>query len=151
VAIEIREAGEADAPALARLLADLYGADRPSIPVERVVEILRRMRAYPDYRVYVACAGGAVVGMYALLVMDNFARQGTPSAVVEDVVVAVARRRKGIGRALMEDAMRRAWQAGCYKLALTSNVAREDAHRFYEALGFRKHGLAFLVEKEHTT
>jgi GNAT superfamily N-acetyltransferase len=47
---------------------------------------------------------------------------------------------------MMKDAMRRAAQAGCYKLALSSGLHRPEAHRFYEALGFRKHGHSFVVE-----
>jgi GNAT superfamily N-acetyltransferase len=35
---------------------------------------------------------------------------------------------------------------GCYKLVLSSNQKREDAHRFYEKLGFTKHGYSFLIE-----
>ncbi len=28
---------------------------------------------------------------------------------------------------------------------LSANLIREDAHRFYEAVGFKKHGYSFLV------
>jgi hypothetical protein len=31
------------------------------------------------------------------------------------------------------------------KLALSSNVRRVYAHRFYETLGFERHGLSFAV------
>ncbi len=144
--VQIREAAGADLPAVTALLAELYLPGRPAITLDRVREIHDRLRKYPDYRVYVACEGGSVVGLYALLVMDNFARQGTPSAIVEDVVVATAHRRRGVGRAMMADALRRAKAAGCYKLALTSNANREDAHRFYESLGFRRHGFSFSVD-----
>jgi hypothetical protein len=30
--------------------------------------------------------------------------------------------------------------AGCYKLTLSSGLPREGAHRFYESLGFERHG-----------
>jgi GNAT superfamily N-acetyltransferase len=33
-------------------------------------------------------------------------------------------------------ALAMARERGCYKLTLTSNKARKDAHRFYERLGF---------------
>jgi GNAT superfamily N-acetyltransferase len=48
----------------------------------------------------------------------------------------------------MDDAMRLAREAGCYKLALSSNRRRERAHAFYERLGFGRHGVSFLVELE---
>ncbi len=39
--------------------------------------------------------------------------------------------------ALVRGASREARQAGCYKLSLTSNKRRSDAHRFYEGAGFK--------------
>ena len=90
--------------------------------------------------------GGAVVGTFALIVMDNLALGGAPAGVVENVVVDEARRGRGIGAAMMRFAMDRCVEAGCYKLVLSSNVRREDAHRFYEGLGFAQHGLSFRVE-----
>ena len=45
----------------------------------------------------------------------------------------------------MANALVRARTRGCYKLALSSNARRADAHRFYEALGFERHGLSFAV------
>jgi len=47
---------------------------------------------------------------------------------------------------MMAHAMQQARDAGCYKLALSSNVCRKDAHAFYESLGFAQHGLSFVVE-----
>jgi len=46
----------------------------------------------------------------------------------------------------MDFAMNYCQSKGCYKLALSSNLNREEAHRFYERLGFKKHGYSFSVE-----
>ena len=89
---------------------------------------------------------GAVVGSFALLVMDNLGHLGAPSAIVEDVVVAPDVQGGGIGQ--RHDAARaRATRAskGCYKLVLSSNAKRERAHAFYEQLGFERHGFSFRV------
>jgi len=56
---------------------------------------------------------------------------------------------QGIGTAMMQFAMEECRKAGCYKLSLSSNLQREAAHRFYEGLGFKKHGFSFVVE-EHS-
>jgi len=53
---------------------------------------------------------------------------------------------RGIGRAMMEHAREECCKAGCYKFALSSNLNREDAHRFYDSLGFERHGYSFRVE-----
>jgi GNAT superfamily N-acetyltransferase len=66
-------------------------------------------------------------------------------AIVEDVVVAAEARGQGIGEAMMRFAMQRCAERRCYKLALSSHLRREEAHRFYERLGFTKHGYSFLV------
>ena len=92
-----------------------------------------------------ATAGGSLVGTFALLIMDNLAHVGAPSAVVEDVCVDAGHRRSGIGRVMMEFAMKTAAKRGCYKLTLSSNIARTSAHDFYRSLGFEQHGLSFRV------
>jgi GNAT superfamily N-acetyltransferase len=93
----------------------------------------------------VAVSEGTTVGTFALLIMDNLAHLGAPSAIVEDVCVDDQHRGRGIGRAMMTFAVEHARARGCYKLALSSNSARPDAHAFYRALGFQQHGLSFVV------
>jgi hypothetical protein len=46
----------------------------------------------------------------------------------------------------MEYAMQKCKELGCYKLSLSSNVKRENAHKFYESLGFIKYGYSFVVD-----
>jgi GNAT superfamily N-acetyltransferase len=46
---------------------------------------------------------------------------------------------------MMMHAMDLARQAGCYKLALSSNQKRQRAHAFYESIGFEKHGYSFQI------
>jgi GNAT superfamily N-acetyltransferase len=49
---------------------------------------------------------------------------------------------------MMNHAMALAHEAGCYKLALSSNLKRTRAHAFYDSLGFERHGVSFLVQSE---
>jgi GNAT superfamily N-acetyltransferase len=107
--------------------------------------MLDKMNHYPDYTLYVAKMGNKVVGSFALLIMDNLAHMGAPSAIVEDVVVHSKWRSRGIGSRMIQFAMDKAKQAKCYKLALTCSINRDQAHKFYESLGFEKHGYSFLI------
>jgi GNAT superfamily N-acetyltransferase len=50
------------------------------------------------------------------------------------------------GQQMMQFAMHCCREKGCYKVVLSSNIKREAAHRFYESLGFQKHGYSFIVE-----
>src|SRR5262245_30322625 len=144
--VQIRKAVESDLPAVLRLYAQPGMDNGRVLTTDVATKILRRISAYPEYAVYVATAdNGSVVGTFALLVMDNLAHMGAPSAVVEDVCVDERLRGQGIGRAMMRFAMEFARQRGCYKLALSSNSARESAHAFYRSLGFEQHGLSFHV------
>lgn len=45
----------------------------------------------------------------------------------------------------MKEAVERARLAGAYKLALSSNLEREDAHHFYQTAGMRETHLGFEV------
>lgn len=45
----------------------------------------------------------------------------------------------------MRHAMTLAAESGCYKLALSSNLKREKAHAFYDALDFERHGHSFRI------
>jgi ribosomal protein S18 acetylase RimI-like enzyme len=141
----VRAATEADLPAVLELYAQPALDNGTRLPLPDARRLLARFARYPDYSLYVACAEGLVVGVYALLIMDNLAHLGAPSGVVEDVAVAPAHQGLGVGRAMMAHALERCRDAGCYKLSLSSNLRREDAHRFYESLGFERHGYSYRV------
>lgn len=143
--IAIREAAEEDIPAILRLYAAARITDAESFTVDEAREQLKLFRRYPSFRVFVALIDDAVVGAYELLIMDNLAKRGRKSGVVEDVAVDPAYQGRGIGRAMMNHAREQCRQAGCYKFVLSSNLKREDAHRFYDALGFERHGYSFLT------
>lgn len=116
------------------------------ISVEKAQEIFLKQQQYPDYQVFVAIHEQQIVGTFALLIMENMAHNGTPSAVVEDVGILPMLQGKGIGKMMMESALKYAKEKGCYKMSLSSNLRREKAHQFYESLGFKKHGFSFLMD-----
>ena len=139
-AVRIREATEDDLPRLIELLAQLsLDAPRedagPPLP-QTYSAPFAEIQADPRQRLLVAEANGRIAGSAALIIVPNLTHQGRPYAIVENVVVDQTQRGGGIGELLMRHAIEAARRAGCYKLSLTSNRRREDAHRFYERLGF---------------
>ena len=144
--IEIRDAEERDIAGVLRILAEA-GIDRgKSFTAEEARAHFARIRQWPNLRVLVAALDGEIAGTYTLLIMDLLGKRGTPAGVVEDVAVLPARQGQGIGRAMMEHARAECRRAGCYKMALSSNLRRTDAHRFYDSLGFERHGFSFVTE-----
>ena len=146
MSLVIRQADTADLPAVLALYAQLDFNNGNVLTEQAAQHIFAEFARYPSYRLFVAIDGPVVLGTYALLVMHNLAHGGTPSAVVEDVVVASDQQGRGIGRQLMTHAKDQARAAACYKLALSSNRQRHAAHAFYESLGFDQHGLSFVIE-----
>lgn len=145
--LTIRKAAARDLDAILLLYEALEkGSGSRPAGREKAAKIFRRMQKYPDYAIYLAAAGKEIVGTFALLIMDNLAHGGAPSAIVEDVAVAEAWQGKGIGKKMMAFAMEICRKKGCYKLSLSSNLKRKQAHAFYASLSFRKHGYSFSVE-----
>ncbi|MQA94651.1 MAG: GNAT family N-acetyltransferase [Streptosporangiales bacterium] len=135
----IRAAIRSDLGALLRLLA-LLSDDDPEAQSARMssasVRAWTRIESDPDRTLLVAERRGELIGTLDLLVVPNLTHAARSWAIVENVVVAPAHRRRGIGRALVQEALSRAQEAGCYKVQLLSHQDRAEAHTFYAALGF---------------
>jgi GNAT superfamily N-acetyltransferase len=142
--VSLRRAVEADLPAVLALLAE-FAPEEGLLPSEQACAIFARIQATPRMAVWLVERAGSPVGTYTMLVMENLGHHGTPLAIVESVMVTAAARGGRIGEVMMRHAMARAAEAGCYKLALSSNNRRLDAHRFYRRLGFAQHGISFAV------
>jgi GNAT superfamily N-acetyltransferase len=139
--ITVREARAADFAALIRLLDEMDESmyrGRAHADESDLRALYEAVLTDPDQRVLVAEDGGRLVGSAHVMVLRHIGRSLSRSAVVEGVVVDAEYRRRGVGAALMRAAAESAREAGCYKLTLTSNLARTGAHRFYSRLGWKR-------------
>lgn len=139
--IRFRRARRDDVPAIVRLLADDglgRGRERVEDPLpDPYWRAFEEIDASPVHELVVAeDADGAVVGCLQLTYVAGLSRMGRRRAIVEAVRVASSLRGRGIGEAMMRDAIERAKAAGCGLVQLTTDRSRTDAHRFYERLGF---------------
>jgi GNAT superfamily N-acetyltransferase len=127
----IRGIREADAPAVA-CLADELGY--PTTVAQALARIERAL-ARPDEGAFVAeYKDGSVIGWVHVfaahrLESDSFAEIG-------GLVVDEARRRQGVGAALLSAAERWAAERGYARVVVRSNTVRVEARRFYERRGF---------------
>ena len=143
--IECRAALKADLPEVLRLYAQSAIDHGRVLDPGDAEKLFDRLARYPDYSVHVAIRDGRIVGSFALLIMDNLAHQGAPSAVIEDVAVDPQLQGQGIGQAMLRHALRLCGARGCHNAALSSNLRRERAHAFYQPLGFERHGYSYRV------
>lgn len=143
--ILIRNAAEDDLQGILSLYARTYDNGKVLKP-EQAHSIFTKIGTYPAFNIYVAMLDNHIVGTFGLLIMDNLAHMGYPSGIVENVVVDPDYHGRGIGRQMMEYSMKICRDMNCYKMALSSWVKLEEAHKFYESLGFKKHGYSFVVD-----
>lgn len=108
--------------------------------------ILKRIKNNPNYYLLVAEVNNKIVATAYLVIIPNLTRSCRPWAQIENIIVDEKWRRKEIGRKLIEYAINIAKKNNCYKFFLTSNIKREDAHKFYKSLGFYKHGYSFRID-----
>ena len=95
--------------------------------------------------VLVAERDGEVIGVCQLIVFRHLQAGGGLCAEIESVHVHPDHRGGGVGTALLGVAVGHARSLGCYRVQLTSNSRREDAHRFYERLGFSPTHVGFKM------
>jgi len=93
----------------------------------------------------VAEAAGEIVGTLTLIVIPNLGHHGKPWGAIENVVVGNDHRGNGVGKALMGEASKKARELDCYKLILSSNLVRTQAHDFYRRLGWEETHIGFSL------
>lgn len=113
-------------PAWAALKAVLPGALGSTLPAERII-------AEQDSRLV-----GSVMLFPAEV--DAYGSSAGQSAIPEIrmLAVPVAARGKGVGRALVEECIRRARQAGASELGLHTSISMQAAIHLYEDMGFAR-------------
>jgi GNAT superfamily N-acetyltransferase len=138
----VREARAEDVEAIARLFAeDSLGGhgDRWDEATRPAYEgAFAAIAASPHNRLFVLEEAGDVVGTFQVTLIPGLSGRGALRARLEGVQVRADRRSRGHGALMVAHAEGVARASGAASLALTSNKARVDAHRFYERLGFAR-------------
>lgn len=125
----------------------LFRELRPGDPLfAREAEYLERARRLlaGGYRLFGVRDGDALVSVAGVELSDNL--HAGRNACVQELVTTAAARSRGYGRRLMEFIEAFARDQACREVHLTSALARDDAHRFYERrLGYDR--VAFKFRK----
>lgn len=140
--VVFRPATRADLPSIVRMLADDdLGSRRERFeePLpESYFEAFEQIDSDPNHELIVAELDGEVIGTLHIMFLPSISYQGGLRAQVESVRVEEKYRGRGIGREMMKWAIEKARARGAHLVQLTTHKSREDAHRFYERLGFEK-------------
>src|SRR5437867_2773567 len=133
VDLTIRTAEASDAGALAGLMCELGYETRKAEMQMRLEEITRDQR----YRTFVAVRDGRVCGMIGTLALYSFEHNDLGGRILALVVTKDARR-TGVARRLIAAAEEDFAQRNITRIAVNTRFERQDAHHFYEALGYRR-------------
>ena len=138
--VKIRSATEQDAPAAARLMAQLAEHTQGHID-PGVEDRLRAMIELPQYAIFVAGdEEGQVVGLLSASQRWTLWHTG-PCALIEELVVDEEARRQGIGRALIQATLDWAIDQGCSEVEVSTDHDNTGARAFYKRLGFESEAL----------
>ncbi|MFF5770153.1 GNAT family N-acetyltransferase [Streptomyces californicus] len=145
--LEIRPVTADDLASVVAMLADdPLGAQRESpddlTPYE---DAFQRLADDPNQHVVVAVREGRVVGTLQLTIVPGLSRRGATRSIIEGVRIHGDERGSGLGTQLIQWAVDESRRQDCQLVQLTSDVTREDAHRFYERLGFTASHVGFKL------
>ena len=139
--MEIRTATQDDIPAMAELLHQLFSIEAdftPDYPAQ--VKGLELLMERPTAWIFVAEVDKEVVGMCTVQIIVSTA-MGQAVGAIEDVVVDVGHRDRGIGAALMHAVEQWAIGKGLGRLQLQADQDNGPALGFYRRQGWRRTNL----------
>jgi GNAT superfamily N-acetyltransferase len=148
--LNIRIAREDDVAALVAIYAaDAVGGHGDTVDESAHGEYLAAFHAIetsPNETLYVAERDGEIVGTFQTAILTKLIGRGAVSMVIEAVQTREDMRGRGIGGIMIRYCIADAQKRGLKAVQLTSNMARIDAHRFYERLGFEKGHFGFRMK-----
>jgi ribosomal protein S18 acetylase RimI-like enzyme len=103
---------------------------------EAVVSWVRASLTSAEVQVFVADLNGAVVGFVSVSVKPHWA--GDHDAYIGELVVDANHEGRGVGRALVESAVRWAQDHDLFRITLETGAANLRARKFYATLGFEE-------------
>jgi GNAT superfamily N-acetyltransferase len=141
--MRIRAARRDDFEAVTRLL-ELLG--RPQVPAAAEDDcraVFEEQITDPCTHHIVAEDASGIVA-FASLHFRSRLNHASEEAWIPDLVVAEGARRNGVGRALLDEAERRARERGCHRIQLESGYRRAEAHHMYRQFRMRDEGKYFV-------
>ncbi len=134
--MQIRELDLKELPEAYEVLSQL----REGLTYDEFEDLVYEMR-HKEYKMIGAFEGVELVTYAGVYIQTNLYHKR--HLFVDDLVTYDTFRSKGYGDAMMEYLVNYAKVAMCENIVLSSGLHREDAHRFYEKVGFEKRSYHF--------
>jgi len=139
--VRIRPIERTDAPAVAELMGELGYPTRTSEMEMRLDAMSKERR----YCAFVAVRGGTVCGMVGTSWTHSYAHNNLGGTIIA-LVVSSAMRGQGVGAALIDAAEKDFIARNITRISINTRFEREDAHLFYEGLGYAKNGYRLVKQ-----
>jgi GNAT superfamily N-acetyltransferase len=145
--ILIREATKSDLPAIGKLLEDLTNAmdDTEGIETGIAIKTCEHLLNYASSYFLVAAMEGTPVGLINFTIRQTILHR-SPSALIDELVVAEEYQGKGVGKQLVLAAIEKCRQLGCCEVEVSTEKTNLKARKFYKRYGFEERGMLFEMD-----
>jgi GNAT superfamily N-acetyltransferase len=143
----IRKATESDLPVIRKLLAELMDAigNTEGTDIRIALKTCEHLVNNAGSHFLVAEIEGTPVGLIHFTVRQTILH-GSPSALIDELVVAKKYQGKGVGKQLVLAAVEKCKQLGCCEVEVSTEKTNDKARKFYEKCGFNERGILFEVD-----
>lgn len=143
----IREMTEEDIGEACNLMRELTGHEISAADMKNRLDLVGKSSID---ELYVCEADGRVQGVLGFRIRENI-EAASRFGEISVIVTSAASRRLGIGKAMMAHAEKLAKEKGCIGTWLVTDLDREEeAHRFYQSLGYKINGYRFIKPFDET-
>ncbi|OHD15276.1 MAG: GNAT family N-acetyltransferase [Spirochaetes bacterium GWC1_27_15] len=131
--MQIRKMIEEDIPQLALLYKQFWGE---SSSIENMYKLFNKLKRNPNYIFLSAVDNNILAGSVMGIICEELYGECKPFMILEDLIVDIDYRRKGIGKLLIEEIEKYAKEANCTQILFVTENMRKDACDFYASMGF---------------
>jgi ribosomal protein S18 acetylase RimI-like enzyme len=144
--VHVRDAGPGDEATIVRLVREMAEAEEWPSPVDE--GYVRRFLASPVSGALLALDGDEAVGLLSYAMTPGLFH-AADSGLIELLIVTASRRGEGIGRRLVDTALRLFEEAGCAEASVSTGDANDPAQHIYREAGLTETSL--LLETHFST
>ena len=135
----IREADRKDFNSLLELYLHLHEVSIPDLE-DRLLATWNKILNNEDYHIIVCEEEKTIVSSCTCVIIPNLTRNGSPYALIENVVTHKNYRGQGFASACLEYAKEIAVKESCYKMMLITGSDNLNTHSFYKNAGYSCEG-----------